>query len=240
MSHWYSWFPGDFLRDTQHLSMIEDAAYRRLLDAYYMAGKLSANAEILLRVCRAITPDEQDAVRKVAAEFFEQREGFLYQEKVEREIAYSLAVSAKRSDAGKKGAARTNGKRSASVAANAAANATTHSAASASSIPHPHVNPPPTEGAIAPSGVDSIFGHGLKFLTTKGVSEKSARSFLGLMRKGHGDELVAEAIAKAESDDITEPVAWLRQYLDGKKPTAGRRPSAENFDRRDYGQGGRL
>lgn len=62
MGHFYSWFPGDYLRDTGHLSMIEDAAYRRLLDAYYMAGKVSANVEVLLRVCRAIQEEEQGLV----------------------------------------------------------------------------------------------------------------------------------------------------------------------------------
>lgn len=221
MSHWYSWFPGDYLRGTQHLSMIEDAAYRRLLDAYYMTGKLSANADILLRICRAVTADEQEAVRKIAAEFFEQRDGLLYQDKVEREIAYSLSISAKRSSAGKKGAARTNGKRSAYAASNAAASASTN--------PRPHVNLPPTEGAIAPRGANSIFGYGLQFLTAKGVSEKSARGFLGLMRKEHGDGLVAEAIAKAETEDISDPLPWLRQYLAGRTSAIGRTGAKRKF-----------
>lgn len=67
MAHFYSWFPGDYMRDTAHLSMVEDAAYRRLLDAYYMAEKVSANADVLLRVCRAVTDEEKAAVVKVAS-----------------------------------------------------------------------------------------------------------------------------------------------------------------------------
>lgn len=247
MSHWYAWFPGDYLRDTQHLSMVEDAAYRRILDHYYMVGRIpsptpsdaalaAASSAALLRICRAITSEEQDAVRKVAAEFFEVRDGYFYQEKVERGLANSRAITEKRKRAGQIGAARTNAKRASCTPASAAANA----AASAPTIPHPHVNPPPTEGTIAPKGSDSIFGHGLHFLMARGVSERSARSFLGLMRKSHCDELVAEAIVKAESDDITDPVPWMRQYLEGRKQTTRRAPRAEDFAMRDYGQGGAL
>lgn len=137
MTHWYAWFPGDYLRDTQHLSMVEDAAYRRMLDSYYMVGKLSANAEVLLRVCRAVTPEEQAAVRKIAAEFFEERDGLLYKDRVEEGIAKSRAVSRKRSLAGKQGAATTNAKRSASDSATAASSVAANDAASASSIPQP-------------------------------------------------------------------------------------------------------
>lgn len=234
MSHWYSWFPGDYLRDTQHLSMLEDAAYRRMLDAYYMSGKLSANAEVLLRVCRAVTQDEQAAVRTVAEEFFERHGDQLFHSKVEHCIAQSRAVSAKRSDAGKKGAAKTN----ALKAAIAAANDITSATALASSIPQPQVNLPTTSGAFAPKEVDSIFGHGVDFLKAKGSSEKSARSFLGQMRKGNSDDLVAEAIAKAESSDVSDPISWIRRYLDR---SIGSRPArTEKLVEIEYGSGGLL
>lgn len=79
---------------------------------------------------------------------------------------------------------------------------------------------PPTAGSEPPnerpailnleSPPDPIFGTGLAFLRRKGVAEKPARSFLGLLRKEAGDLTCAELLAKAESDDVTEPLAWLR------------------------------
>lgn len=233
------------MRDTAHLSMVEDAAYRRLLDAYYMTGKLSANAEILLRVCRAVTPDEQAAVRKVAAEFFEERDGFLYLEKVEQVIAKSRAVSVKRSDAGKRGAEKTNRNRTALASANAGANApasvTANDVAIAAPNPQPQVNTIPTTSGAAAPATDPIFGPCLQFLTGKGCAEKGARSFLGLMRKQHGDAAVVEAVERAEREDISEPIAWLRSCLDANGRQPGRRaPTSENFDSRNYGQGGKL
>ena len=101
--------------------------------------------------------------------------------------------------------------------------------------------PPPTEGAIAPVAVDPIFGHGLSLLKAKGCTEKSARSFLGLMRKNHSDALVVEAIGKAEAEDISDPIPWMRKYMESKPQAHARRlPTPEDFSTRDYGQGGRL
>lgn len=115
---WYKWFPGDYQRDTNHLTFIEDAAYRRLLDAYFSSGKLPANIESLLRICRAITPDEQRAVQKIVNEFFETNSSQLIHNKVETMLAQTAEKSQKRSEAGKLGAAVTNSKRSANATAN--------------------------------------------------------------------------------------------------------------------------
>ena len=69
--HWFPHYVGDYMRSTGHLSLVEDGAYRRLLDHYYSTGKpLVTNVEQLFRVCRAVTREEQDAVNAVVAEFF--------------------------------------------------------------------------------------------------------------------------------------------------------------------------
>jgi uncharacterized protein YdaU (DUF1376 family) len=119
---WYPWYPGDYARATAHLTFAEDAAYRRLLDHYYSTGKLPANAEILLRICRAISCDEQTAVAKVAAEFFREEDGFLVQDRAAAEINKSLYLSGIRSDAGKRGADKTNSKSAGKTPATDAAN----------------------------------------------------------------------------------------------------------------------
>lgn len=65
----------------------------------------------------------------------------------------------------------------------------------------------PIDGVKAPP--DPIFGHALAFLLGKGVKERGARSFLGAMRKKHGDVRLAELIAKAEREDVSDPLAWI-------------------------------
>lgn len=65
------WFPGDYLRDTLHLTWYEDLAYRRLLDVYYTLEKpLPADRELLYKLIRANTAEQRKAVEKVLAEFF--------------------------------------------------------------------------------------------------------------------------------------------------------------------------
>lgn len=142
MFPWYPFFPGDYMRETTHLSFVEDAAYRRLLDAAYTGTALpdprnsdpaiaAANAEVLLRVCRAFADSERVAVLKVAGEFFDSRDGFLYHHQADEHIAKSRSTSAMRAEAGRRGAAAANVKKSAIAAASAATSATAIAPASA-------------------------------------------------------------------------------------------------------------
>ena len=65
---------------------------------------------------------------------------------------------------------------------------------------------------------DPIFGTGLALLVRKGVPEKSARSFLGMLRKSCGDDLAAAALlVRAEADDVSDPVAWLTKAAKATK-----------------------
>lgn len=79
---------------------------------------------------------------------------------------------------------------------------------------------PTTSGAAAPPAItesaDPIFGGCLDFLVSKGCATKGARSFLGLMRKNHGDTTLVQAIERAEREDITDPIPWLRKYLEAR------------------------
>lgn len=221
--HFYAWFPGDYARDTAHLSMVEDAAYRRLLDAYYMTGRVSANAEVLPRVCRAITPDEQAAVLRVVAEFFEVRDGYLYHPKVEHELARSRAISGKRADAGRRGAEKTNSKRSANAAANAVAIASASDAANVRQpIPTYSVSkdtdagassPPPAKDSTDPK--EAIFAIGVSILTKAGDTEKAARAFLAKYARQDETKL-AEVLAYLATNAKVEPKSYIVAALKPK------------------------
>jgi uncharacterized protein YdaU (DUF1376 family) len=106
---WFAWYPGDYIRDTAHLSMMEDGAYRRLLDHYYSTGRpLPADNEKLFRICRAFTPAEQQAVGSVLQQFFRLENGtVLVNSRVERELAKQAEYREKLP----RGAQKTNQKR---------------------------------------------------------------------------------------------------------------------------------
>lgn len=69
--NYYERYCGDYARDTGHLSLQEHGAYTVMLDTYYATETpLPADHKALYRICRAMNGREQEAVRKVADEFF--------------------------------------------------------------------------------------------------------------------------------------------------------------------------
>lgn len=86
--NYYEHHLGDYIRDTVHLSMLEDAAYRRLLDAYYTReAPLPLDAVQCCRLARASSKPERDAVSAVLAEFFRIEDDGYHQPRADAEIA---------------------------------------------------------------------------------------------------------------------------------------------------------
>lgn len=70
-SPYYRFFPGDYIRDTRRLSMLQHGAYRLLIDEYMVTGKpLPNDLPALYRICGAVSGEEHAAVRYVLEEFF--------------------------------------------------------------------------------------------------------------------------------------------------------------------------
>jgi len=86
--NFYEHHLGDYMRDTAHLSMLEDAAYRRLLDVYYVREKpLPVDPQECCRLARAFSPAEKSAVKAVLGEFFTLLEDGHHQARADLEIA---------------------------------------------------------------------------------------------------------------------------------------------------------
>jgi uncharacterized protein YdaU (DUF1376 family) len=86
--NYYEHHLGDWIRDTAHLSMLEDGAYRRLVDAYYTRGKpLPLVARDVYRLVRATCKQDREAVDTVLEEFFVQAADGWRHSRCDREIA---------------------------------------------------------------------------------------------------------------------------------------------------------
>ena len=69
--NYYEHHLGDYMTQTAHLSMLEDGAYRRLLDAYYIREKaLPSSLNDVCRLVRATSKQEREAVEALLNEFF--------------------------------------------------------------------------------------------------------------------------------------------------------------------------
>ncbi len=86
--NYYEHHLGDYLRDTAHLSMLEDAAYRRLLDAYYIReAPLPTDFRECCKLARAASKAEREAVAYVLREFFDESADGYRQSRADAEIA---------------------------------------------------------------------------------------------------------------------------------------------------------
>lgn len=107
--NYYEHHLGDYLRDAGHLTFIEDAAYRRLIDAYYVREKaLPADVKECQKLARCMSAGERKAVAYVLSAFFERRDDGYHQKRCDEEIA---AYHAKQQKARESAQARWSGKR---------------------------------------------------------------------------------------------------------------------------------
>lgn len=110
--NWVRWFPGDYLRDTLHLTLTEDGAYRRLLDLYYSKEHaLTIDREELYRALRVSTPEEKNAVEAVLKQFFFVRGKHLHNKRASAELVrarekYQLCVKGGKERASRAAAAQ--------------------------------------------------------------------------------------------------------------------------------------
>jgi uncharacterized protein YdaU (DUF1376 family) len=93
-----TWYVGDYLRDTLHLTMRQHGGYSMLLWAAYSSGGAISEAR-----CRIVTRLDDAAWaedRATLAEFFEVRDGVWWHPRVLRELEKRGQISAARSAAG--------------------------------------------------------------------------------------------------------------------------------------------
>lgn len=71
-----------------------------------------------------------------------------------------------------------------------------------------------------------IFGYGLQMLVNAGTPEKNARSFLGGLRKEHGDETLIDSLRECAKARVLQPLEWLAAALPPKS-SGGKRNAQE-------------
>lgn len=115
--NYYSFHIGDYAAHTQRLSLMEDLAYRRLIDAYYLAERpLNGNPT---DVAREIGMLEQiDSVSYVLTKFFTASENGFLNDRCEKEITQYKGKKEQASNAGRASVAKRANARSTPVEIN--------------------------------------------------------------------------------------------------------------------------
>lgn len=84
--NFYKRYPGDYMRDTADLTMVQHGAYTMLLDHYYSTGT-PLNKSGIYRICRAFEDEERGAVDEVLERFFDCESGKYVNKRAEKELA---------------------------------------------------------------------------------------------------------------------------------------------------------
>jgi uncharacterized protein YdaU (DUF1376 family) len=222
--HYYSFNIGDYAGHTRHLSLLEDLAYRRLLDAYYLAERpLNGSTTDIARMIGM--RDHSEEVAYVLNQFFSRESDIWINKRADQEIAHVKRKSELASIAGKASAERRLNGRSTSVKKRSTSAAKTSTDVQPHNTQYTIHNTP-----IVPSG-DEMFERFWSAYPKK-VGKDAARKRFE-QRKPDVDmlDLMLGAIARQATTDqwvreggqyIPNPATWLSQgrWMDGELETA--------------------
>jgi uncharacterized protein YdaU (DUF1376 family) len=142
---WYPTYPGDYRRDTTHLSLNEHGAYRLALDHYYSTrSPLPADKAAVYRICGATRKAERKAVDSVLKQFFCLAADGYHNGRADAELAKQAERTNRLSESGRRGAEKKWGK---DGKANGLANG--HPNGEANGHPLANPQPQPQEAAAA-------------------------------------------------------------------------------------------
>ena len=217
-----NYFPfhlGDYAAHTAHLEPMEDLAYRRLLDLYYLReGPLPADIQTTAKLIRMRSMSAD--VESVLKEFFTLADEGWRHGRCDAELSEMLRRQQMAKDKANK-RWHQQGKEPGNAAASipdAAADAAASIPYAAGMLPTPTPTPTPTlqdseakaSGGKPPmSPEEIIFSYGVPLLTNAGSTDKHARSFLGGLRKAHGDDALVNTLRECIRAKPLQPMEWL-------------------------------
>ena len=212
---------GDFDRATRHLSRIERSVYSDLIDLYYdTEQQLPLDVSLICRKILARTNEESTAVEQTLNEFFTKTPTGWYHERCETVIDEYKANTSQKALAGRASAAKKALKRQQALNGDSTGVERTYNGTSTNQEPKT-INLKPSSVSKDTAGKPAkitepdeiIFGYGLPMLTTAGTPEKQARSFLGGLRKHHGDDALISKLRDCAKAKPLQPLEWLAAAL---------------------------
>jgi uncharacterized protein YdaU (DUF1376 family) len=225
--HYYQFNIGDYKSHTEHLSDMEDLAYRRLLDWYYL-HELPIPLDIAEAARQIRMRSHIDCITSVLQEYFERTGNGWVHHRANMELDKAGEKSAKAAAS----ANRRWEKHANALPTQSEGNATHNTVHKTQDTEHNSVAK--ATGAKAPMSTDEIiFTYGLPLLTNAGTPDKQARSFLGGLRKSHGDDALVNALRECVKNKPLQPLEWLAKVLPpiGSVPKLNKQESLEARNR---------
>lgn len=206
--NYYSRHIGDWMRDTAHLSEVEECIYSRMIDQYYSREKpLPCDQAMVCRLVRAASKEARKAVGVILAEFFVLEVDGWHQKRCDAELQRFAEKSAK---AAKSAAARW-GKSHSDDDANAYANAM-EAQCEGIATHHPRPSSQEERGGIAPA---SPAGLACKAMREAGIAavNPSHPDLLALVEQGVEPQAFADMAIEVFERHGPKPMAYVLTAL---------------------------
>lgn len=100
---WLPVYCGDYLKDTQDLTLTEHGAFFRLMMAYWQLGPLDQTNGKCFRIAGAYTQEEQQAVQTIIDRFFYVEDGLIRNKRLDAEKIRSIEFKNKQAANGRLG-----------------------------------------------------------------------------------------------------------------------------------------
>ena len=228
--HYYQHHIGDFIKATARLTDTQSMAYLRLLWMYYDSEKpLKPDAKVLAFQIGASVEETELLLES----FFWLAENGWHHTRCDQEIAEYRSFLDKKSNAGKASAERRKNKRltdDEQVLNSSSSDeqlTTNHKPITNNQKPNSVSKDTGVKTPLTPDEI--IFGYGVPLLTNAGTAEKQARSFLGGLRKVHGDDILVNTLRECIKAKPLQPLEWLAKALppEGVKPKLNKQEALE-------------
>ena len=197
----------------------------------------------------ATSKDERKAVETVLNEFFDLRDDGWHQARCDAEVAAYQARVEHNRRVGKKGGRPRKVETQVEPEKNQSGNSKKPKQNPPGYLREPEQNPPQSPVPIPqvysePNGSDAagvkpplsadeiIFGYGVPILVNAGSTDKAARSFLGGVRRHHGDPAVIDALRECIRAKPLQPMEWLAAALP-PKAAPGKHAGFQNLNYRE-------
>jgi len=211
--HYYKRNIGDYAKKAGKLSMLQHGAYTLLIDACYDRERFPT-LDDAIEWAWADTPEQVAAVEFVLRKFFRLQDGVYVQDRITEELAAYKALSEVNSRIAKDREAQKKARKSTQREPVVNEPAPNHKPLTTNQEPLTNDSVAKATGAKAPLTPDEIiFGYGVPLLTNAGTPDKQARSFLGGLRKSHGDDALVNALRDCVKAKPLQPLEWLAKAL---------------------------
>ncbi len=211
--HYYKRNLGDYAKKAGRLTMLQHGAYTLLIDSCY-DREVFPTLEQALEWTWASTEAEVEAVKFVLSRFFVlDKDGCYVQDRILQELLHyhKNADTNKRIADEREAKRRENRTKREQMVDEAPPN---HKPLTTNQEPLTNDSVAKATGAKAPLTPDEIiFGYGVPLLTNAGTPDKQARSFLGGIRKSHGDDALVNALRDCVKAKPLQPLEWLAKAL---------------------------